>query len=80
LAEGDDVRPVVQEYAVRERDEGAGPHARHGLEHHGEVGWGAHRDGLQRETQRLRRGLDPLQVAHMGGVRCIPEDGHQGGL
>ena len=61
-------------------DEGAGPQARHGFERHVEVGRGAHGDGLQLETQRLRRGFNPLQVAHMGGVRRIPENGHQGGL
>ena len=63
-----------------ERDEGAGPRARHGLERHVEVGRGAHLDGLQLEPERLRRGLGLLQGARMGGVRRIQEDSHQEGL
>jgi hypothetical protein len=78
--EGDDVYPVVHEHAVHKRDEGAGPQRAMASKRPVEVGRGAPGDSSQRETHRVRRGLDPLHVAPRCGVRRIPEDGRQGGL
>ena len=44
--EGDEARPVVQEHAVRERDESTRPRVRYGLKRPVEIRRAAHLDGV----------------------------------
>ena len=55
-----------------------GRSARHGFERHVEVGRGAHGDGLQLETQRLRRGFNPLQGAQWAGFAAFQRTATRG--